>query len=80
MSLWNTPADPKVLDKLLGEFKLDASITPEKLERSFKEKQEKCKHDLQRFGPSYTARDDGSQKEFDESICLKCGYQPEKQY
>ena len=77
MSLWNTPADPKVFDKLLGKFKNDTSITPEELERRINEAMKNCDHnEMQRFGPSYTTRADGTQREFDESICMKCGYSP----
>jgi len=74
MSLWNTPIDPK--DSPLKDVKLDLSITPDMLEARLKEARAKCEHDLQRFGPNYTARRDGSYKCFDESICMKCGYQP----
>lgn len=74
MSLWNTPIDPN--NSPLKDIEIDKSITPEMLEARLKEAQAKCEHDMQRFGPSYTARQDGSYKRFDESICLKCGYHP----
>ncbi len=47
------------------------------LEKAFQEiklKQESCKHsNVQRWGPSYTMRADGSFRKFDSYNCRDCG-------
>lgn len=68
--MWNTPANPNVL----SDLKID--LTKIVSEEEFKKRQDSCEHYMMRFGPSYTGRYDGSYRKFDESICLKCGYNP----
>ena len=69
-SLWTAQYKPNVL----GDLELD--LTKIVSVEEFKRRQESCKHEMQRFGPPYTARYDGTYNKFDASICLKCGYSP----
>ncbi len=46
-----------------------------------RQEQEKCKHsNVQRWGPSYIPRIDGSHRKYDSSICLDCGKSIDQNY
>jgi len=74
-SLWTAPYNPNVLK----DVTLRTDLSAGDLERRLKEKQESCEHKMQHFGPSYTARRDGSYRLFNESNCMKCGYNPKEE-
>ena len=78
MSLWLSPLYPSdAKDNPFRDIKLKP-MSPEELEARIKKAQKDCEHKLQRFGSSYVGIRNGGYANFDESICMKCGYDPKE--